>query len=273
MQNNNKLGYTRYGNEQGLPLCLIHGWGLDSSFLLPIAQMFPERDIYLIDLPGYGQSYAQSALSGDFNATVEALAHTLVPYADVMAVSMGALYVLRALSHKDTPPLSSLITICSNARFPGDPNWPGFGSELIYKCRTLLTPQRCKRLLHLFIKLQDLKISDKSKPHPTSADFLQQALEQCRLPSYETLMHGINIASYVDVRADLENLDLPCLQLFGAKDRLVPAALTYALQSAELRSSYIFVNSAHNPYLTEPVLFERVVREFYDKVQSFYAGH
>ncbi len=257
------LGYTRCGDPRGMPLCIIHGWGLDSTFMRPIARMFPERDVYLIDLPGYGQSYDLAPLSADFERSVAALARTLPPSADVIAASLGALYAIKALAHVAAPQASSLITVCSNARFPGDPTWPGFSSELIYKCRTLLTPTRCKRLLHLFIKLQLID------PHADHATFLKENLEHCRLPSYETLMNGINIASYADVRAELKYLKLPCLQLFGAKDRLVPAALTYALERAQLRSSYIFVNSGHNPYLTEPQLFERIVREFFDKVHSF----
>ncbi len=260
-----KLGYTRCGDPQGRPLCLIHGWGLDSSFLSPVALMFSERDVYLIDLPGYGKSRDIAVASSDYQGAVQALADTIPAGSDVMAFSMGALYAIKALTTDRAAQATSLITICSNSRFPRDPNWPGFSSDLLHRCRTMLTPNRCRRLLHLFIKLQ-LFDGHGTADH---AYFFDRTFRESVLPDYKTLMDGINIASYADVREDLQYLKIPCLQLYGAHDRLVPAALTYALKSDDLRSSYIFVNSAHNPYITEAELFEKVVREFFDKVHTF----
>lgn len=41
----------------GRPLILIHGWGSDSSVLLPLARTLSSiRTCYLLDLPGFGQS-------------------------------------------------------------------------------------------------------------------------------------------------------------------------------------------------------------------------
>lgn len=263
MQEPYTLGFTRCGDPAGQPLCLIHGWGLDSSFLLPIASMFPERDVYLIDLPGYGKSRHLEVVSVDFDACAHALAATVPPDSDVMAVSMGSLYAIKALSLIPAPQVSSLVTICSNARFPCDPNWPGLSSDLLIKCRTMLTPARCRRLLHLFIKLQTID------NHAVGAEFMDAAFKNYQLPSYQVLMNGITLASFVDVREELQYLKVPCLQLFGGQDRLVPASLIYALKDTDLRSSYIFARSAHNPYLTEAALFEQVVREFFDRVHSF----
>lgn len=259
-----KLCFTRNGSPQGQPLCLIHGWGLDSSFLTPIADMFPERDVMLIDLPGYGRSLALKGVIRHFGDAVQALYNTIPEGADVMAASLGSIYAIRALSAFKTPKAASLVTICSNARFPQDPNWPGLSADLFYKCSTMLTPRRCLRVLHLFIKMQTLN------NHARGGEFMQRRLAACTLPDYETLQYGIRVAGFADVRADLEHLKIPCLQLFGARDRLVPSSLVYALGPDELRSFYVFANSAHNPYLTEPLMFEKVVREFFDKVHTFY---
>lgn len=92
------LGFTRVGDPKGKPLAIVHGWGCDSSFLLPIANMFRERDIFLIDLPGYGESTHLAPFAQDLVSTTFLLINTLPDGADLFAWSFGTLYVLRALS-------------------------------------------------------------------------------------------------------------------------------------------------------------------------------
>ena len=67
------LAVTRYGSPQGKPLCIIHGWGCDSSFLLPVAKMFRDRDIFLIDLPGYGMSKDLKHIANSLEIPIEDL--------------------------------------------------------------------------------------------------------------------------------------------------------------------------------------------------------
>lgn len=101
-----RLGFTRVGNKQGYPLAIIHGWGCDSSFLLPIARMFPDRDVYLIDLPGYGKSEHLASIAEDFSKTNYLLLNTIPCGADVISWSFGTLYALRAISTVNNPCLN-----------------------------------------------------------------------------------------------------------------------------------------------------------------------
>lgn len=101
-----RLGFTRVGNKQGYPLAIIHGWGCDSSFLLPIARMFPERDVYLLDLPGYGRSEHLASIAEDFSKTNYLLLNTIPCGADVISWSFGTLYALRAISTVNNPCLN-----------------------------------------------------------------------------------------------------------------------------------------------------------------------
>lgn len=93
-----QLGYTRIGKNKGRPLAIIHGWGCDSSSMRPIASMFKDRDVYLIDLPGYGKSSHLSSLCDDFSSTNYLLLNTLPQGCDLMSWSFGSIYALRAIS-------------------------------------------------------------------------------------------------------------------------------------------------------------------------------
>lgn len=101
-----QLGYMRTGNPEGRPLALIHGWGCDASFLMPVAFMFPERDVYLIDLPGYGRSAHLADCASDLVRSTYLLINTIPDGADIVSWSLGTLYVLHALSIINDPGLN-----------------------------------------------------------------------------------------------------------------------------------------------------------------------
>lgn len=98
-----QLGYTRIGNKHGSKLAIIHGWGCDSSSMRPIANMFKDKDVYLIDLPGYGRSSHLSSLCDDFSATNFLLLNTLPKGCDLISWSFGSIYALRAISTLSNP--------------------------------------------------------------------------------------------------------------------------------------------------------------------------
>lgn len=357
------LGFTRLGNSQGYPLAIIHGWGCDSSFLLPLAKMFPERDLYLIDLPGYGRSAALAPIASDLSATIYYLINTIPHGADVISWSFGTLYVLRALSsinnpcvnleslaqsvlatpvvkaltappgsksqgstsqgtrphciehyrieaqskglssqlqaeattddcgaraaaltqlayddaiertsllahqlcHPDAQPfVRSLVTICGSPRFPSDPNWQGLSPVKILKCNTEMTPKRLTRLVHLFYRL----MIDERNACPLEREYIHSLIKNTPEVPPEVLMAGIKLVTFLDERPALEHLNLPSLHLFGAQDHLVPYELAQQFSGDPIHHAYVFQHSGHNPYLSEPELFEQVVRTFYHHVEQ-----
>lgn len=123
-----KLGFTRMGNPQGYPIALIHGWGFDSSFLYPVAQLFTDRDVYLIDLPGYGKSVHLTSIASDFTRTIHLLINTIPYGADVIAWSFGTLYTLHALTEitnlsNDEDSARALKRHMHSQPHPSSPSW------------------------------------------------------------------------------------------------------------------------------------------------------
>ena len=251
------LAVTRYGSPQGKPLCIIHGWGCDSSFLLPVAKMFRDRDIFLIDLPGYGMSKDLKHIANSLEETSLALFNALPKQCDVIAWSIGSIFIFKVANLYDSP-IDKLVTICGTPRFPKDPNWPGVSYNFIMKCKNLLTPRRCNRLLKLFFRMQTEEILHGKDEFTILHSLLSQSEE---IP-FEVLTAGIEMMAYADVREDFKHIKIPCLHLFGRKDRFVPCALAQNMNINKLHQTFIFEHSAHSPYLTEPDLF-------YEKVSAF----
>ena len=247
------------GNPKGKPLVLLHGWGADSTFLMPIAKMFADRNIMAIDFPGYGFNYSKISSIRTFEDTASCLLESIPKDSDVLAWSLSSLYAIRAASMDCSNKIDSIITMCGTPRFPKDPNWPGLPSNIVVKCKRLLTPRRCSRLLKYFTHLQAVEI-DKICP---DSILLNHLLSHMPEVSYEALYAGIEAMSLIDEREDFKFLKIPTFHLFGAKDRLVPSATSELLLRKKTATSKIFEHSAHVPHITEPILFERSLRQFF----------
>lgn len=478
------LGFTRLGNPHGYPLVIIHGWACDGSFLLPLAEMFPDRDVYLIDLPGYGRSASLASIAGDLAATNYFLLNTIPYGADVISWSFGTLYALHAintitdpcinlesyartvtsnpevrriirnpnhpcchhtnpccaefinkhdllktghyhhdllnkpsishyqihgshnehhhshvtcarllrapfsvkssrnstvlysshntnsgsssssgcsgrcycrcgrnlnrsrmfggnnslkltnntlkssilsepkatylncskrihrgyitgywehhhshhqlarlkkyirqqlnirksiptdmterhsilsscLSHNHNQPfIRSLVTICGSPRFPGDPNWIGLSPVKILKCNIKLTPPRLERVVNMFYRLMSVNRMGNTPEN----NFIRKLIDQQPKVPYDVLMAGIQLVTYLDERPTLQHMSLPSLHLFGAHDRLVPCSLAEKFKGNPLHRAYVFDQSAHSPYLSEPEEFRQIIRAFYDRI-------
>lgn len=53
---NLKINYIRYGNKEGLPIVLLHGWGQNIEMMKPVGDGLTNEDIIIIDFPGHGKS-------------------------------------------------------------------------------------------------------------------------------------------------------------------------------------------------------------------------
>ena len=251
------LGVTRCGSVHGKPLCIVHGWGCNSSFMVPIAKMFPSRDVFLIDLPGYGLSQNLKDYASSVENSTQLLLNTLPQNCDLLAWSIGSIFAIKAANDENSP-IRKLVTICGTPRFPKDPNWPGISYNFTMKCKQLLTERRCNRLLRLFLRMQTEEILQGKNEFTILNSLLSQSEE---IP-FSVLSAGIDMMAFADVREDFKHTKIPCLHLFGKKDRFVPWALAQSMQINPLHQTFVFEKSAHSPYLSETDLFFNQVSNF-----------
>lgn len=289
-----RLGYTRVGTNGGRPLAIIHGWGCDSSCMIPVAELFPERDVFLIDLPGYGKSSHLSALSSDFSATNCLLLNTLPHGCDVISWSFGSIYALRAISTLYNPciNLDSFVSainlseiniyhddfksvldeaqqghditqaqryIRSLITICGSPRFP---SDPNWQGLSAIKILKCNTLLTPKRLQRIVKIFYRLIGN--SDEFLASK----ESVPYEVLMAGIRMVTYIDERPSMTHLKVPSLHLFGRYDPLVPCSLASYFEQYSGHHSYIFEHSTHSPMFTEPQLFAQVVKNFYAQLDQ-----
>lgn len=247
------LGFTMHGT-QGPVIAVTHGWAADSNFTASIPALFPQYRVMLIDLPGYGRSRDLGDYA-DFDDTVALLKNTIPQGAVLMSWSLSTLYALRLCSLPESP-VSRLITVCGAARFPDEPDNPGFAQKYIEKLRLHFRPESAEKLLRLFYSIQS---------QGQCGEVIREAFAKFRMPDFHVLYTGLQHMFYADERAALAGISIPTLRLYGQKDLLVPATQAALYTGRPGDTVRTFPDSAHLPFISESNAFAAAVNEFLSK--------
>ncbi|MGI6681181.1 MAG: alpha/beta fold hydrolase [Bdellovibrionota bacterium] len=88
---------------KGAPLVFLHGWGVDSTLFLDLAELLADnRECHLIDLPGFGESLKPSEVWGTLEyakCIVDYLKERNIERADILGHSVGGRIALRIAVH------------------------------------------------------------------------------------------------------------------------------------------------------------------------------
>ncbi len=258
---NLKLGCTCFGNPDAQPVAVTPGWATDSNFLLPFKELFKDYYLILIDMPGYGKSKDLARFATDLRHGANLLLNTVPDNTVMISWSLSTLAAARACATDDTGKIKKLITVCGTPRFPADPYWPGFDYKYVLKCLNLFDEGKNVRNIKLFFKLQ-------TQSHILSKEqsqFLMDCYEKMGDIDTEVLKSGLMNMAHTDYREAMLTLKIPCLHIFGGKDRLVKPELSKKLNLPPYHRCCVLENSAHTPFLTEPDLLGRTIRNFIEK--------
>lgn len=244
---------------QGTPLVLIHGWGLNSGIWQPTAQALSESfQVISIDLPGFGlnQQRVLSPYSLENVATMVSQAikaHTDKP-AIYLGWSLGGL-VATQIALQSPQQVFKLVNVCSTPYFVANENWPGIKPEVLTAFHQQLAADSHKTI-DGFLKIQAM-----------GSPYIRQDLKQIKslimeydFPTTTTLDDALKLLETVDLRAELSTLAMPCLNIYGRLDTLVPSKVIPKIKAlAPTRETIVFDRSSHAPFISEPELFIKLL--------------
>ncbi|HSB96905.1 MAG TPA: malonyl-ACP O-methyltransferase BioC, partial [Spongiibacteraceae bacterium] len=177
-------------------------------------------NVILLDLPGFGRSPAQAAL------TVDALLDQLLEYVPrnsaLLGWSLGGNIAL-AFSARFPDHCRALMTIACNPCFVAHSDWlPGMAPEIFQQFQSELR-EDADATQRRFLGLQ-----------AKGSDGERQLLRWLRaLPassiSPSTLSWGLDLLAALDVRAALQESTLPAVHIYGSADLLVPVTVGRAV--------------------------------------------
>lgn len=243
-------------------LVFIHGWGLNTTVFESISEKLANIfTISFIDLPGYGYNVEQLAQCS-FEELLEQLNEVITPNSVLLGWSLGGLIAMK-YSLKYPKKLRGLITVCSSPCFTQQEvnskiEWEGMPKRTLKAFNRILKPTNKDQICDKFLAIQAIGSPSIRK----DIRALKQVILKQPRPTYESLMFGLKLLEEVDLRDELNNLEIPSLHCFGNFDRLVPNSVTNYWKKIKNANVELFEKSAHNPFLSEQEEFIKKIKDF-----------
>ena len=245
-------------DECGMPLLLIHGWGMHGgmwgSVTEKLAQYF---HVYAVDLPGHGLSAAMAHF--DLDSVVECLSAQFREPLTVCGWSLGGQVALHwAMRYPQQ--VQRLILVASTPSFVRREGWNhAMSVELLQEFAAVLR-QNYASTLKRFLALQ-LRGSEQERE---ILAVLRQALFSRGEPDLAALQDGLAILQESDLRSALSSIMQPALIIAGELDALAPwQASQYMAQQMPNAELVKIKSAAHVPFLSHAEEFVKHTVRFF----------
>ncbi len=213
---NNHLSMSRQG--EGGNIILLHGWGMNATVFEPLCSALShDKTVINVDLPGYGESPWQNALS--FQDQASYIGENL-PEGILFGWSMGGLYaseIARQFPQKFSP----LILVCCNPCFVQRKGWNCAVEESVFDAFGAELEGGWQSTVKRFLAIQVMG-------NANARELIRALMEQLskgKEPHPQALKFGLELLKTVDQRQLLSELELPIKMIFGERDTLVPNSL------------------------------------------------
>lgn len=242
----------------GIPLLLIHGWGMHGGLWDGVAEVLAQYfSVLVVDLPGHGHSTTLSPANGrgagpdSLDAIVDALSEQFDEPLAVCGWSMGGQIALRwALRH----PLQveRLVLVSSTPCFAERHDWQfGMPGDTLYQFAADLEQDHAATLRR-FLGLQVRG----SEGERELLVVLRERLASCGEPDPDALRVGLEILRDLDLRDELPEIKQPVLVIAGERDRLsLPQASRFLAQAIPNARLVEIGGAAHAPFLSHQEKF------------------
>lgn len=244
------IRYLAMGEHEGRPIVLIHGFGGDlNSWLFTQPALAATHRTIALDLPGHGGS-TKDAGPWDLPALSQAVVALLdaldVPKAHLVGHSLGgAIALATALDHPAR--VASLTLICTG----------GLGDEVDGAfIDGMIAANRRKPMQEVLQKLF-------ANPALVSRDMVEEMLKFKRLDGAVAALTAIAAANFPggrqagSLRPRLGELAAPAQVIWGAEDRIIPAAHAQGL--APNIAVHVLPGAGHMPHMEKAAEVNRLI--------------
>lgn len=242
---------------QGPALVLLHGWGLHGgiwdSVLPELEQYFT---VFNIDLPGFGYSPVHN---GEYSLDylVDSVAEVLPEKCFMVGWSIGGM-VATKLAIRFPEKIEKLVTVASNPCFVEQGDWKGMKVDILESFISYLEEDYEGTLIR-FLGIQTMG----SATQKADIKLLKEKVFIHGQPSKKALRGGLQILRNESLLAELDQIQVPMLRLYGRLDALVPTKVNAAVSEILPQSiSKVYRKSAHAPFLSHSAEFVNDLTEF-----------
>ncbi|RUO71190.1 pimeloyl-ACP methyl ester esterase BioH [Pseudidiomarina salinarum] len=243
----------------GADIVVLHGWGLNAKIWTPVVPALSELGrLHCLDLPGYGESPWPADLPVTFDNLCELVSAALPERCHLVGWSLGGL-VATAIALKQPERVRSLTTVASSPHFPETGDWPGIEPHILNTFARQLS-RDFRRTVERFLALQSM-----GSPHAREdVRQIKEWLFSKPMAAVEVLNAGLDMLAEVDLRPQLQQIQMPFLRMYGRLDALVPTAVIPQVDALAPQSrSIIAERCSHAPFISNPQQFIRDWQAFF----------
>lgn len=254
-----RLKIASYG--QGIPLVLIHGWGLNSAVWQPcLAALQESFQVITVDLPGFASNKAYQPEPYSLVAIADAIAHAVDKPAVYIGWSLGGL-VASQITIMQPEKVLGLVTIASSPQFVERDNWPGIKENVLALFHQQLAEDTAKTISN-FLKIQAMGSPNVRQDIKKIRDLVMQ-YEQ---PERQVLDDSLRLLETSNLTEQLQNISAPFLRLYGKLDGLVPKRVITLIDALAPNSqSHIFEQASHAPFISHQEEFLAILNKWLDE--------
>jgi pimeloyl-[acyl-carrier protein] methyl ester esterase len=263
--------YTGTGNG-GVPLLLIHGWGMHGGVWNGVAEQLAQHSpVLAVDLPGHGYSVNNRDKRQDTRCKVEGTNYLfgLDTIVDELSVqfnepltlcgwSLGGQIALR-WAQRHAEQVRRLVLVASTPCFARRHDWLcAMPVETLAEFGAALQ-QDYAQTLRRFLALQ-LRGSERERELLAT---LRSTLFSHGEPDMGALQAGLDILRDCDLRAELPHIKQPALVIAGERDTLTPPQASQYMASHLADARLVTIKgAAHAPFLSHQAEFAEQVINF-----------
>lgn len=241
------LHYEEVGQDGGVPVILMHGWGCDHTTVNSIASFLsPYMHIYNLDLPGHGKSDEPPTIWGieDFTALIEEFVRTLgIENPVLIGHSFGGRIALLFSSRNKV--LKNILVDSAGIK-------PKRGLSYYWK---IYSYKLIKKLLLLIYgkdkgkaKVKKWREGKGSADYRNSSDIMKGVMSRC-----------VN----EDLKYVMPDIKAPTLLIWGEDDTATPLSDARTMERLIPDAGIVsFPGCGHYSFLDNPFGFKSVVRDF-----------
>lgn len=243
---------------QGLPIVLIHGWGLNSAIWQPLAETLKsEMKVISVSLPGFGDNLNHTIEPYSLANVAELIVKSVNQPAIYLGWSLGGL-VATNIALNFPKQVLGLVTVASSPYFVAEDSWPGIEPEVLSLFHRQLTKDT-KKTIDNFLKIQAMG----SSTVRDDIKHIRELVMQYEIPTKQTLADSLLLLEQVDLRKKLINISVPFLRLYGRLDGLVPKKAIPLISALVPNSDeFIFECSSHAPFISDPDEFLITIKKW-----------
>lgn len=236
--NSVKINYNFYNKGKGLPIVLLHGWGVDSKIFSSLVETFPQRNFLTLDFPPFGESdknipdWNIFTYVGMFMSLCD---HLHIDKCDILGHSFGGRIAM----------ITSVVK-----------------RSLVHSCILVDSAgMKPKRKMKYYMNICKYKLYKKLGKDTTkfgSSDYKSLSPEMKK--TFNSIVN-LNLEDYA------KKMNVKTLLIWGEKDKETPIYMAKRLNKCIKGSTLKIIDGAgHFPFLDCPLEFYKIFDEFLEEL-------